>query len=87
MLRSNLYPSMQPAGQSILKDAVEPTIIDSIEFEYTYKCGHCGHVWHEIKPEDAKIILSHGGADEVLEQSKDEPTPEEEREDEAADQS
>lgn len=87
MLRSNLYPSLQPAGQLILKDSVEPTIIDSTEFEYTYKCGRCGHVWHEIKTEDAKIILPHGGADEVLEQSQDGPTTEEGFEDETAGQS
>ncbi len=87
MLRSYLYPSMQPAGQSVLKNTVEPTVIDSTEFEYTYECGHCGHVWHEIRLEDAKIILPHGGAGEVLEQSQDGATPEEEREDEDADQS
>lgn len=24
-----------------------PMIIDTAEFQYAYKCGHCGHEWSE----------------------------------------
>ncbi len=32
----------------------EPTIIAVEEFQYAYKCKHCGHQWVEIKEQDFK---------------------------------
>jgi hypothetical protein len=25
----------------------KPIVVDVEEFEYSYKCGHCGHEWAE----------------------------------------
>ena len=25
----------------------KPTVIDTEQFQYTYKCKHCGHEWSE----------------------------------------
>jgi hypothetical protein len=86
-MESNPYPFQQPAGQSILKDSVEPTIIDATEFEYTYKCGRCGHVWHELKTSDEQASLPAGAAEELLASPSDGPTKDEEEEDEEADSS
>lgn len=30
-----------------------PMIFDIKEFQYTYKCKHCGHEWTETRLEDA----------------------------------
>jgi DNA-directed RNA polymerase subunit RPC12/RpoP len=30
----------------------EPVIIDIEEFQYVYKCGHCGHEWSEKHVEE-----------------------------------
>ena len=32
-----------------------PITIDVEEFQYTYKCKHCGHVWSELRFEDSKV--------------------------------
>ncbi len=32
----------------------EPIIIDVEEFQYLYKCGHCGHEWSEKHVEEHK---------------------------------
>jgi DNA-directed RNA polymerase subunit RPC12/RpoP len=29
----------------------KPVIIDHEEFQYAYKCSHCGHQWTEIREE------------------------------------
>jgi DNA-directed RNA polymerase subunit RPC12/RpoP len=31
-----------------------PTIIDTEEFRFAYKCGHCGHEWSERRTEHHK---------------------------------
>jgi hypothetical protein len=48
---SNINPFLQPGGYIVLKESLEPTRIDVKDFDYTYKCGHCGHIWHELKTE------------------------------------
>ncbi|MFI5420870.1 MAG: hypothetical protein ACHQ1H_07870 [Nitrososphaerales archaeon] len=30
----------------------EPVVVDVEEFEYKYKCKHCGHEWTEEKDEE-----------------------------------
>lgn len=37
-----------------LKENV-PITIDIKDFRYTYRCGHCGHVWNEIHLQEAKV--------------------------------
>ncbi len=32
-----------------------PITIDVEEFQYTYKCKHCGHMWSELRFEDSKV--------------------------------
>jgi len=32
----------------------EPTIVGVEEFQYAYRCKHCGHQWVEIKEKDFK---------------------------------
>jgi DNA-directed RNA polymerase subunit RPC12/RpoP len=34
------------AGIELRED--EPLLIDVKEFNYSYRCGHCGHEWSEI---------------------------------------
>jgi len=31
-----------------------PTIVDVEEFQYNYKCKHCGHEWSEKRIEEHK---------------------------------
>lgn len=32
-----------------------PTTIEVEDFEYSYKCGHCGHVWTEMHTEEFEV--------------------------------
>jgi DNA-directed RNA polymerase subunit RPC12/RpoP len=32
-----------------------PVTIDVKDFQYTYKCKHCGHVWTEMKEEESRV--------------------------------
>jgi uncharacterized C2H2 Zn-finger protein len=32
-----------------------PTTVDERDFEYFYKCGHCGHVWTEMRTEEFAV--------------------------------
>jgi hypothetical protein len=34
-------------GSSVLVGETEPAVIDVEEFQYAYKCKHCGHEWLE----------------------------------------
>jgi hypothetical protein len=82
----DIYASSQPGGFRVLEESIQPTIIDAKDFDYTYKCGHCGHVWHELRPVEAELGLPKGGEDELVGEDTDGPTEEEAEEDEAADQ-
>ena len=31
-----------------------PIILDVEDFQYTYKCGHCGHEWTEHRTKEEK---------------------------------
>jgi hypothetical protein len=46
-----LSAGLRPWSYNILMESAEPTRIDIKDFDYTYKCGHCGHIWHELKTE------------------------------------
>jgi len=32
-----------------------PVTIDVRDFQYTYQCKHCGHVWSEVHEEDREV--------------------------------
>lgn len=80
------YTAGQPGGFKMLEESIQPTIIDAEDFDYTYKCGHCGHVWHELRPVETELDLPNGGKDELVGENTGGPTEEETEEDEAADQ-
>jgi hypothetical protein len=44
------------AGMSpvVLEDTV-PVTIDVEDFQYSYKCKHCGHEWSEVRIEDSRV--------------------------------
>jgi hypothetical protein len=31
----------------VLQESARPTIVDVEEFQYSYRCSHCGHEWSE----------------------------------------
>jgi DNA-directed RNA polymerase subunit RPC12/RpoP len=33
---------------SITLTQESPSIVDIVDFQYTYKCKHCGHEWSEV---------------------------------------
>ncbi len=37
-----------------------PVIVDIDEFQYTYKCKHCGHEWSEIQKTERKYDAPEG---------------------------
>jgi hypothetical protein len=45
-------------GSFLLVGETEPVIVDVEEFEYKYKCKHCGHEWTEEKEEEHEEKLS-----------------------------
>lgn len=44
---------LRPAGAAILIEG-KPIIVEEKEFEYSFKCGHCGHEWTEHQQETHK---------------------------------
>jgi hypothetical protein len=46
-------PSSMSMGVITLEVDV-PVTIDVKDFQYTYKCKHCGHVWSEQREEESK---------------------------------
>ena len=39
----------------VLVEEDVPLTIDIKDFQYTYKCKHCGHVWTEIREKDSEV--------------------------------
>ena len=39
-------------GVTVYED--KPIVVDVEEFQYAYKCGHCGHEWSEKHVEEHK---------------------------------
>ena len=51
----NPSPGMpSPGYPPIVVQEGEPVTIDIEEFQYVYKCGHCGHVWEEKHVEEVE---------------------------------
>jgi hypothetical protein len=42
------------AGSFLEVGETEPSIIAVDEFQYAYRCKHCGHQWVEIREEEYK---------------------------------
>ena len=47
------YKFQSPVPQVLEVDA--PVVIEVEDFEYSYKCGHCGHVWTEIHRKEEEV--------------------------------
>ena len=39
-------------GSYVELSETEPVYVDVEDFQYSYKCKHCGHQWAEIKEEE-----------------------------------
>jgi DNA-directed RNA polymerase subunit RPC12/RpoP len=52
LVRSEVPP---PGPESVLLEENVPLVIDEQEFQYAYKCKHCGHEWYEKVEKDKEI--------------------------------
>lgn len=43
-----------PLGGYVFVEQDVPLTIDVEDFNYTYKCKHCGHVWTELHEKESK---------------------------------
>jgi uncharacterized Zn finger protein len=50
------YRYQTPVPQVL--DVDVPVTIEVADFEYAYKCGHCGHVWTEMHKQEAEVKTS-----------------------------
>jgi phage terminase large subunit GpA-like protein len=50
--------SLYPSGYAVLNESKQPTIIDTKEFRYAYRCHHCGHMWSELQTEESSKPVS-----------------------------
>ena len=44
----------------VVLDENMPSMVDNEEFDYTYKCKHCGHTWTEVR-EKAQVEREPSG--------------------------
>lgn len=44
--------SYGPGPVQVMEGA--PITVEVEDFQYAYRCGHCGHQWQEIRTEDYK---------------------------------
>jgi hypothetical protein len=51
LANASFGPALLPGGQAVLKESVVPVVIRAVDFRFTYRCGHCGHTWQELKTE------------------------------------
>jgi hypothetical protein len=51
-IRSSSFTSIYPGGYSILNEEKQPIVIDTKEFQYSYRCHHCGHMWSEHRVQE-----------------------------------
>jgi hypothetical protein len=43
-------------GMSMLSlEGTDPVVVEAKNFQYTYRCKHCGHTWIEFKVEDHEV--------------------------------
>jgi predicted RNA-binding Zn-ribbon protein involved in translation (DUF1610 family) len=61
-------------GYMMLTNSTNPIVIESRELQDTYKCGHCGHMWTEIREDDKRVNVSHEAVEELTEQDMDGPS-------------
>ena len=47
-----------PAPALLAEDA--PVVVEIEEFQYTYKCKHCGHEWSEVRDTEHKFDAPKG---------------------------
>jgi hypothetical protein len=52
MAASSSYPYGGVPMPPVVVEENVPVTIDTKDFQYTYKCKHCGHVWSEIHEEE-----------------------------------
>jgi len=57
--RGSVYGSAGMGGTGstvpVIVEENIPLTIDVKDFQYSYKCKHCGHVWTEMHEEEEKI--------------------------------
>ncbi|MDG6901195.1 MAG: hypothetical protein JRM80_04460 [Nitrososphaerota archaeon] len=46
------------AAQPVVVEEDVPLTVDVEEFQYTYKCKHCGHVWSEMHDQERRTESS-----------------------------
>ena len=51
-------PLIRPAVAVLAEDA--PVVVDIEEFQYTYRCKHCGHQWSEVRDTERKFEAPEG---------------------------
>jgi transcription elongation factor Elf1 len=56
---SPLMAGSYAAAPVVVQDEV-PVMVDVDEFQYTYKCKHCGHQWSEVREVDKTFDLPQG---------------------------
>jgi len=52
------YSFIRPAPAVLTEDT--PVVIDIEEFQYTYRCKHCGHEWSEVHETEHKFDAPKG---------------------------
>jgi len=45
---------MQWANPTVLEVDV-PVMVEAEDFEYSYKCGQCGHFWTEVQHRETEV--------------------------------
>jgi len=49
------YSGNYAAAEPVIVEENVPLTVDVEEFQYTYKCKHCGHVWTEMHEEEQNV--------------------------------
>ncbi len=50
-MRAPAGPSRVPMFPIVVTENI-PVTVDIEDFQFSYKCGHCGHVWSEMHVEE-----------------------------------
>jgi transcription elongation factor Elf1 len=50
-----------------LDDSADTTVVDSKRELDTYRCGHCGHVWTEVREQNQRLHVPEDVARELTE--------------------
>jgi hypothetical protein len=49
------YSGSYAAAEPVIVEEDIPITIEVEEFQYTYKCKHCGHVWTELHEKEQNV--------------------------------